>query len=356
MIYIDTTNEEFNYELENLVETLRNNHEDIPFNENEFALVRSCNHLLDNGICHPLCNIPFLVKTNTPSRSAVYQYLRKRDNINVYKEDENYDKFINTVKKYSPYSTQYRSTVHFCLNGLVSNHSKGEWTGQNFTFIEPLKNHLNENMESLRFEDTFIKGDVKLNDNAFVLIETSKYEQLKDKYPELDRYNIIAYTGDRQKAVEYILAKSGIIPVKIKEHNMDTEDPLFSLFSSSLSDIRNKYIIGCDSHAYSVSYKEDDEKNIKLWHMFYEDFYNDLFEYFNINNDELYDYLLNSSDIFGKGDKLEEIISQVGFDNYCIFIEQYNNKLLTAKENGLLKSNNEILENGKLSLNNNVRN
>ena len=67
----------------------------------------------------------------------------------------------------------YRDTVHFSINGLVSN----LWYTQGFTnretvIIEPLENHMNEKLINLNPVDTMIdvgKSDEPIKDNAIYI-------------------------------------------------------------------------------------------------------------------------------------------------------------------------------------------
>ena len=57
----------------------------------------------------------------------------------------------------------YRSTVHFSMNGLVSNHAYGNFSNRNFIIIEPFFHHIQDDIISLRVEDTYFKDFVSLS-------------------------------------------------------------------------------------------------------------------------------------------------------------------------------------------------
>ena len=96
----------------------------------DFALVRTTNFLEEDHVLKALCKIPFVINTNNVPFSTMHEILRNKYNINVYDEIED-EKLRLLVGKYSPLSTQYRSTIHFTLNGLVSNHSMGIFNNNN---------------------------------------------------------------------------------------------------------------------------------------------------------------------------------------------------------------------------------
>ena len=156
----------------------------------DFALVRTTNFLEEDHVLKALCKIPFVINTNNVPFSTMHDILRNKYNINVYDEIED-EKLRLLVGKYSPLSTQYRSTIHFTLNGLVSNHSKGEFDNRNFIIIDKLANHLGkEDFRSLRMEDTFVKGPFKLSNDAVILVNKDKYDELLQDNPWLNNYHV----------------------------------------------------------------------------------------------------------------------------------------------------------------------
>lgn len=101
----------------------------------------------------------------------MYDILRDKYNIDVWNENEEYDKFKKMTYQYSPLSTQFRSTVHFTLNGLVSNHSKGPFDNKNFIVIDKLSKHLGiDDFRSIRMEETFVSGGFPISNESIILI------------------------------------------------------------------------------------------------------------------------------------------------------------------------------------------
>ena len=176
MMLIDTTNPLVISEFKTKKEDLDYDQREKGFYEDDdFALIRTTDFLNPEHTLQPICKVPFVINTNNIAHSAIYNILRDKYNIDVWKEDEEYERFKEETYKYSPFSTQYRSTVHFTLNGLVSNHSKGTFDNKNFIIIDKLSNHLGkDDFRSLRMEDTFIFGECPISDAAIILIKHKK--------------------------------------------------------------------------------------------------------------------------------------------------------------------------------------
>ena len=90
------------------------------------------------------------------------------------------------LKKLETYALHYRSTIHFTENGLVSSHMYGNFDNKPFIILEPLKNQLESNVRNFAGQDTFIKGNVTLSQDAIIIIRVEYYETLRETYPELD--------------------------------------------------------------------------------------------------------------------------------------------------------------------------
>ena len=192
------------------------------YSTSDFALVRTTNFLEQDHILKALCKIPFVVNTNGVPFSVMHEIFRKKYNINVYDAVEG-EKLRALVKKYSPLSTQYRSTIHFALNGLVSNHSMGTFDNNNFIIIDRLNQHLGiDDFRSIRMEDTFVYREFYISDSAIILINVAKYQKLLEEYPWLDTYkNIVLFRGDEKKDTQIVLTQMGIVSENIGAHSVE---------------------------------------------------------------------------------------------------------------------------------------
>ncbi len=346
MITIDVKNEEEIYKLTKEVENKQEEQLNKEYTINDFALIRTSNFLPEDHIIKPICDIPFVTNINNVAHSAIFKILKERDNINVYDENE-YEKFKELVNKYSPLSSQYRSTIHFTINGLVTSHGQGYFDDQDFIIIDKLNKHLGiDNIRCIRMEDTFISGNFNISNESIILINKEKYEKLKQKNYWLNKYNVVLYEGNEKLAVEKVLLEMGITPEKIEAHSSKYSERTNS-YESYLDDISKKYNIEREPHFYSKEYQEDDEKNILLWQIYDRYFYNLLFEYFNVdadNSKNMIMYLTSNENRTKQEEAFEKFILSVGIDKYCDFVLKYNKNIVNLINQGLFPTNNEILD------------
>ena len=346
MITIDVKSEEEIYKLTKEVEKKQEEQLNKEYTINDFALIRTSNFLPEDHIIKPICDIPFVTNINNVAHSAIFKILKERDNINVYNENE-YEKFKELVNKYSPLSSQYRSTIHFTINGLVTSHGQGYFDDQDFIIIDKLNKHLGiDNIRCIRMEDTFINGNFNISNESIILINKEKYEKLKQKNYWLNKYNVVLYEGNEKLAVEKVLLEMGITPEKIEAHSSKYSERTNS-YESYLDDISKKYNIEREPHFYSKEYQEDDEKNILLWQIYDRHFYNLLFEYFNVDGDtskNMIMYLTSNENRSKQEEVFEKFILNVGIDKYCDFVSKYNKNIVNLINQGLFPTNNEILD------------
>ena len=101
-----------------------------------------------------------------------------------------------------------RSTVHFCLNGLVGNHGYGYFTNRKYIILEPLCYHLNDiNLLSLRSEDTYFKDYIDLYE-PIIIMSKSNYEEIEDGN-DLSDYQIFIYDFNNDDIVSMYPVKFG---------------------------------------------------------------------------------------------------------------------------------------------------
>lgn len=322
------------------------------YDASDVALVRTSNYLEEDHTLKPLSKIPFVLKRNNVPYNVMYNIIREKYNVNVFNQDENYNKFKEIVDAYSPYSSQYRSTIHFSLNGLVASHSKGNFDNRNFIIIDKLNKHLgNEDFKSIRMEDSFVSGNFQISDDAIILIDENKYNDLINKYPCLNTYNVVKFKGDEKLATEYVLVNMGIMPEKIKTHSSEYSERT-SLYEDYFISLEEKYGIGNDKHIYSEEYTNDDEKNIILWQIYDNKFYNDLFNHFRLEQDNFKEILNNllSYEInnYDKENILKEVIQYIGLENYENFVIEYNKNIIKNINNNNYPTNEEIIENNEI--------
>ena len=121
---------------------------------------------------------------------------------------------LAAFKKFSIYVRVYRETSHYTINGLVGSHLYGNFEGNPFIIIEPLKHHiLDESLGSIRVEDTYFTDDVNLSNDAVIIIREEVYEQIKDleEYQSfLANHKVYTFTGENEQlAVANVLNELG---------------------------------------------------------------------------------------------------------------------------------------------------
>lgn len=360
MMLIDTTNpyliEEFERKKDDLdYEQRKKGFYDV----DDFVMVRTTDFLNSKHTLEPICKVPFVTNTNNIALSAMYDILKDKYNIDVLSEDEEYDKFKKMTYQYSPLSTQFRSTVHFTLNGLVSNHSKGTFDNRNFIVIDKLSKHLGiDDFRSIRMEDTFVSGEFPISNEAIILINESKYKQLLEAYPYLNTYNVVLFKGNEKVATEMLLTSMNIVPEKIETHSAEYSRRT-ELYQKYFVSVTEEYKIEEMKHCYSPEYAEDDQKNLVLWQIYDTKFYNELFDYFALKNEEkeyMVEYLTSyKHDSSEQTEMLKNFIMRVGLEKYQKFVTDYNQNIYDAISQGIYPTNEEILATGFIEFKNNKK-
>ena len=313
----------------------------------DFVVIRTTNHLDVDKIIRPIFHVPFVVKNNHVIQSAVKDVLDEIEPIDFFQEMDKYYERTNMIKEtYLPYSSQYRSTVHFSVNGLVSSHSKGIFSNRNFIIIDPLSYHLkNSDIRSFRMEDTYMYGDVQLSDQVVVMVNKDKYADLVLQYPQLNQYNVVLYTGNETLAVEAYLTSIGIISEKIGEHGSNEHS-----CTQQIYEFRNKlkeiYNIDSEPHWLSQEYRKDDENSLMIWDYYNNLFYSHMLNKLGIKEPEYSVRLFDLMDM-RKDDENEEYLKQVirkiGLESFKQIVDEFNMTILNNISNGKLKTNEEIV-------------
>lgn len=112
-----------------------------------------------------------------------------------------------------------RNTVHFAVNGQVSEHDMGTaWRGMPIIIIDPMKEHINQ-IVNVNPVDTWTYGSVKLSDNAIILIDSTRFDQIKkenEKVVEELKDKIVLVDGNAKTAVDEILLIMGCPPQNVE--------------------------------------------------------------------------------------------------------------------------------------------
>lgn len=314
---------------------------------NDFVIVRTTSYLDSDYIIKPLFHVPFIVKNNHIILHAIQDIMDEKEHIDFYQDMERYQARSEMIKStFLPYSSQYRSTVHFAINGLVSSHSKGNFDNRDFIIIDSLSYHLqNNDIRAFRMEDTYMYGDVKLSPNTVIMVKQEKYEDLLLQNPQLNQYNIVLYTGDEKDAVDIYLTSIGIISEKIGEHGASEHSCSTQIYKFR-DKLKETYGIDSEPHWLSKEYREDDENSLIIW-----DYYNNLFYSFLLNKLEVKEpeFSFRLQDLMDARKEeenveyIKQIVSKIGLDQFKNIVTSFNMTILDSITNGTFKNNDQII-------------
>lgn len=336
---IDTNDKKQMEEHERLTKQLiREKKDKGVYTSSDIALVRATDHLPLNGVIPAISTVPFVEKMHDVAHEAVDAIFNEQG---IAWEDRK-----ERVKDLTPLSTQYRSSVHFCLNGLVASHMQGNFTGNPFVIIEPFKEHENDdNILAVRGEDTYFKDGLQLSDKAVILVDERCAQGCLDC--GLDSNQFIFYRGDQEEATNIVLAKMGYVPELIgKDYIIDSDT------SEMIREFIRKSNYPQDKHCFSESYREDDEKNLILWKKYAENFYSYL--YSNVYGDitdkkREIDYLSQVMCYDRRAiEHFSGFIKTIGLENYENIVNAYNGAIIEKIERGEYPNNNQILSGAPL--------
>lgn len=337
------------------------------YDAEDIVLVRSTGFLPQNREIISISNIPFVTKMQSAIEFALNDYLKEnnqtikqiaeelskideRDHDKIEALAKEREKILSEISRksdeLSPFLTYYRSTIHFCLNGLVTNHSRGTFEGD-FIIIEPFKHHVSDSsILSVRPEDTYFKDNIELSKDTVVLVDEKNKEDI-ESWVDKDKYNVVFYKGDKFIAVRMQLIKMGIVPEEVKEHNIAD-----SKTSSMITDFiaRNNY--DTISHFNSEIKREDALKTDKLNRKYQIQFYSYLSDFisdqglrgkllFEINNEDI--------NLFSLMPICEEIIKYLGIEKYAEIVNVYNEKIIENIAQGNYPTNEELLNDEKMT-------
>ena len=168
---------------------------------NDCVLIRKTGTFPKEGIVEtPVHALAYEFGKSSIIGDAIYDKLREK-----YTTIEN---MTRESKKYDVYYETYRSTIHFTINGVVADSMYGQFSYP-YAIIEPLKHHIDdESLATLRVEDTYFTDDMKLSDEAIILVPESEVDSLKEKY-DLEGITIRTYKDSLEEAIKETLTEKG---------------------------------------------------------------------------------------------------------------------------------------------------
>ncbi len=317
------------------LENIKKQRVNSSFTLNDLVLIHSTNHFPYEGVIKPVADVPILTKPSNYLSNIMINRLKvkmENEGVNLF-SDEGMEYFSSVSNELKPYSSQYRSTVHFCINGLVSTHDpmKGNFDNRNYIIVIPLKDVLESQIISLRAEDTFIQGQVPLTFDSYILVPNEVYNT---NIALNNNDHIIPYNGDSKTALTSFLLSKGYVSLAISTYGYE-ESSTSDKIEQVIDSISKQKNISRDPHRFSGTYRSDDEKSLIIW-----DMYTNLFE----------DYLRQAfdNDTLTKED-LIGIINNIEIATYKMIVNDFNQKIEQKVIDGKWPTNNELLDGATLS-------
>ena len=351
------------------------------------AIVRATNVIPFDGIVRPVSEVPYLEPEKGSALSfGINDLLRKQGKLKEMDwskpetERNEIDKQNNEIlKQYMPYNSNYNSMVLWALNGIVpDDNSAGGTFGTNIfsnkdcAIIDGLEEQLDQSeIVSLVPTDTAIKGNVKLSNQAIILLSKERYESLsqeeKDKLSSLD-LKLEIFEGDLTETVNKTLQKSGRYTAETLSLRREDDGYIKSDTSDevrrTIRDVANErniaqvlhwsVITGQNDELDKLENVKDDFENGCIVKDFYKRaFFEYLFSKMNIDNGTK-EYALYFPDSSKYMEDLCDEIGRIGIDKYKSLVDEYNKSLEQLRETGKLPTPQQIVnsarENKKIDL------
>ena len=288
------------------------------------------------------------------SEEGIKQYAEKQEQI---------------LEEYSPYTSDYNSTLLFSINGIVPDDINNTFSNKTCAIIEPLMNQINKGKcVSLIPTDTAFKGKMTLSPDAIVLIKKDRYDSLSPEEKErLKSLNLTVemFEGETKKAIEAKLEENGYTVEDLslsaeKDHNISRETRKAIDDIAEKKDIaKARYFNILDRKTSDVD-KLDTVKDEASSILKVKEYYQDIFYTYLLNNlpidefegkkgeilsaEELKKDLMTYKDAKVYTDILCSGIKKVGLDKYKDIVTIYNKRLESLRALGKLPTPQQIVD------------
>lgn len=346
---IDTSNEEQIRVYNDKLKILRNQINETGYNEDNLKIVITANMFPEVRTVLPSGKESYVYKNPDCSLGIVV-----RDRIDKVDGIDNYDDSqLATLKlqseKYMPYNSKYISVVYAAINGLYP-----DYYATNYIIVDSFKEHVaNGKLLSMRPETTLFTGAVKLTNEAVILIKSENLETFSNKYPELNRMNVVTFKGDPAQALSMYLVNIGIVPEKMTKDFVVTSPTSFK-FNEFINQYSTSKKIPLLKYEELVFY-ESDIKNTEILEKIYDEtFYDFLLKAINVP-EESYPELFKR---LCEGDRydtdnliiLDGIIDSIGAQGLIDIVTSFNGKIDQMIKDKKYPVNEQIIENRKIEL------
>ncbi len=288
------------------------------------------------------------------SEEGIKQYAEKQEQI---------------LEEYSPYTSDYNSTLLFSINGIVPDDINNTFSNKTCAIIEPLMNQINKGKcVSLIPTDTAFKGEMTLSPDAIVLIKKDRYDGLAPEEKErLKSLNLTVeiFEGEIKKAIETKLEENGYIVEDLslsaeKDHNISRETRKAIDDIAEKKDIAKARYFNILNRKTSDVDKLDSVKDEASSILKVKEYYQDIFYTYLLNNlpidefegekgeilsaEELKKDLMTYKDAKVYTDILCSGIKKVGLDKYKDIVTIYNKRLESLRALGKLPTPQQIVD------------
>lgn len=138
-----------------------------------------------------------------------------------------------------------RDTVHFAVNGCVSDHGNGGWKNKKYAILIPMLDMIKENGDnigSVRTNDFYVRGNVTIPNNAIILAPSAEHEATLQANNSI---NVLSYQGnDVRNYIQSInlIRRLGYYTAKVSAWDWDAS-----------KDVKQKYYKTMESYGYKCN-------------------------------------------------------------------------------------------------------
>ena len=322
---------------------------DNDYTDDNIKLIITANMFPTDNIVLPAAKESYVYRNHDCSLGVVVRdKIKKVDGIDKYNLEQ-FSTLKKQSEKYMPYNSKYVSVVYGALNALYP-----DFYDTNYIIIDSYKKAaINNQFASIATEIVTVKDSIKLSDEAVILINSMKINELKEKYPQLNNMKVITYTGDANRALDMYLVSVGIIPEKLTLDFMVESDTSSKLYSFVRNFCKTNNISNLKYENLDM-YKEDKINTQKLQQIYDSSFYKFLLEAVNVSGEsfnELHKRLCEG-DTFDADNLiiLDGIIESIGSEKLEEIVNKYNSIIDKKIIENSYKTNEEIIKLGKIEI------
>ena len=344
----------------------------------KLALVRVSNVIPTNETILPISEVPYLTKSYSGANMFINSLESLLSESGVIPplldfSEEGFEKHAKEQERilaeYSPYTSDYNSTLLFSINGIVPDDMNNTFSDKTCAIIEPLMSQINKgNCVSIVLTDTAFKGPMQLSSDAVILIEENRYENLSEEDKmKLKNLNLTVETfkGKIKEAIKSKLEERGYVAEDLSlsaEHDYNISKET----REAIDDIAKKKNIGkvlyfnvLDRRTSDIDKldKVKDEAD-NLFNI--KEYYQDVFYKYLFSKLPIKEFEGESGEIFAKEELEYEVmhyktaksytdmlcsgIKKMGLDKYKDIVTTYNKKLEALRDSGKLPTPQQIID------------